>query len=576
MRFWIGRGPMTLLMLVTVILSACAPAAPRTETPSAPGAPVASAPATPKTVTIGIQREPHTMDQNISGGGSLTAGGASNVPPILHNSLSVNSGSGGFVAQLAAEMPSVERGTWRVNQDGSMDMTWKLRPNVKWHDGTPFTSADMTFMFEVRKALGNKTSGAGRPELMESASAPDALTFVVHWTQVYVRADEATGLDPLPRHLLDEVYRADKDAVATSRYFTSDFVGLGPYKLQRWEQGAFIEAVRFDEYFLGRPAIDRVLVQFVPDPNALIANILGEALDVVVSDSVDVPTALEVRQRWEGSGNQVTFAEIGGLHQLELQHRPEFARPREGFTNRAVRQALYHAIDRATFAEVFAGGVAPVADSWYSPSSPLRKDLEPNIPQFPYDLARAQQLLTQAGWVRGPDGALVYGESRERFETAIMAKATTGTERALNVIADGWKQVGVQTTFDILTRANQDDREYQSTRPGPYFTSPSGDNFYDNRLHTSVITRPETRWTGTNRGGYINPRVDVLLDRLALTVDQRERLPLHRELLKEQMEDLALMPLVWEVMPLLVRKDTRGPRLARNEGTLNIHEWSKQ
>jgi ABC-type transport system substrate-binding protein len=91
-----------------------------------------------------------------------------------------------------------------------------------------------------------------------------------------------------------------------------------------------------------------------------------------------------------------------------------------------------------------------------------------------------------------------------------------------------------------------------------------------------VVTRAETRWTGTNRGGYLNPRVDVLLDRLALTIDSRERLPLHRELLKEQMDDIALMPLVWEVMPLLVRKDVKGPRLARNEGTLNIHEWTKQ
>ena len=139
-------------------------------------------------------------------------------------------------------------------------------------------------------------------------------------------------------------------------------------------------------------------------------------------------------------------------------------------------------------------------------------------------------------------------QTGERFETAIMSKSTSGADRALNVIADGWKQVGVQATFDILTRANQDDREYQSTRPGPYFTSPSGVNFYDNRLHSDATTRPENRWTGTNRGGYLNPRVDALLDRLAVTIDQRARVPLHVELLKEQMEDVALMPLMWEVL----------------------------
>lgn len=576
MRTPVGMVPLAALLIASSVLSACAGSV----QPAGPEAPAAARPPegtrAPKSVTIGIQREPHTLEQNITGGGSLTAGGASNVPPILHDNLSVPAGIAGHEARLATEMPSVERGTWRANPDGTMDMTWKLRPNIRWHDGTPFTSADLLFTFDVRQTIGTRTAGGGRPELMESATAADPLTFIVHWSKIYVRADEATGLDPLPRHLLEDLYRTDREALATSRYFTTEFVGLGAYRLARWEQGSFLELARFDDYYLARPPIDRVIVQFIPDSNALVAGVLAESLDVVLTDSIDIATALEVKRRWEGTGNEVTFHEQGGLHQLEIQHRPEYARPRNGLTNRTVRQALYHAIDRPALNEVLTGGVAPVADSWYQPSHPLRRELEPFIPQFAYEPGHARQLLAEAGWMRGADGTLVHSQTGERFETAIMAKATTGTERALNVIADGWKQVGVQLTFDVLTRANQDDREYQSTRPGPYFTSPSGQNFYDNRLHSTAITRPETRWTGTNRGGYNNPRVDALLDKFAVTIDPRERLPLHRELLKEQMEDLALMPLVWEILPVLVRKGLTGPRIAGNEGTRHIYQWDKR
>lgn len=562
-----------VLAALAIVSAACAP-------PTSPGGLAAATSSgqqqAPKSVTIGIQREPHTLNQNITGGGSLTAGGASNVPKILHDNLSVAAGGGEYEARLAVELPSVEKGTWRTNPDGTMDMTWKLQPNAKWHDGTPFTSADMLFTLRARQEIGTRTAGGGRPELMESATAPDPRTFVVHWSQIYVRGVDATGLDPLPRHLLEALFQQDKEAFADSRYFTTEFIGLGPYRLSRWEQAAYIEATRFDDYYLGRPAIDRVIVQFVPDPNALVANILAEAIDVVISDAVDVSTALEVRQRWEGTGNRVQFHELEGLHQLEMQHRPEVARPRNGFTVRAVRQGLYSAIDRQTLTEVVTGSVAPAADSWYASSHPLRRALEPNIPQFPYDLARARQLLASAGWQPGPDGVLVNAETGDRFETAIMTKRGTGAERALGTIADGWKQVGVQAEFDILTVANQDDREYQSRRPGPYFTSPSGINFYDNRLNSDAITRPENRWTGTNRGAYSNPAVDAALNKLAVTIDDRERLALHRALLREQMEDIALMPLLWEVQPLLVRKGITGPRMAGNEGTIHIYQWDKQ
>jgi len=477
-------------------------------------------------------------------------------------------------------MPTVEKGTWRLNADGTMDLTWKLRPNVRWHDGAPFTSADIAFAYEVRQdpTMPRLRQGGTRPELMDSVTVLDPLTFVVRWKQVYVRADEGAGIEPLARHLLEETYRQDKEAMMASRFLSTEFVGLGAYKLVHWEPGSHMEFARHDDYYLGRPAFDRLFLHFVSDVNTLVANFLAGTLDVILPPTVDMDTALELRKQWQesASGNQVR-ADIGGeLHQAEIQHRPEFARPRNGLTVRAVRQGLYSAIDRNLFSEVTTQGLAPVADSWYAPNDPVRKEIESSIPPFPFDLSRAQRLLADAGWVKGPDGILVNQTTGDRFETEIMHRPGSGPEKEANIVADGWKSVGVQVSFSALTPQNLNDTQHLATRSSVYITSPTGRGFSDNRLHSSQIATAETRWTGANRGGYVNPRVDDILDRLAITIDPRERIPLHRELLQEQMVDIGTMPIIWLTVPIIMVKGMTGPEYVINRATHYIWQWDRQ
>jgi peptide/nickel transport system substrate-binding protein len=114
-----------------------------------------------------------------------------------------------------------------------------------------------------------------------------------------------------------------------------------------------------------------------------------------------------------------------------------------------------------------------------------------------------------------------------------------------------------------------------ATQPGPSLISPSGYNFYDRRLHSLGIPTAQNRWTGNNRGGYSNPKVDAILDKLAVTIASTERIALHRELLQEQMADIALMPLYWQVSPVLMLKGITGPKIQGSEATTNIWQWDK-
>src|SRR5207247_11282815 len=140
-------------------------------------------------------------------------------------------------------------GSRKVNGDGCMDLTWRLRPNVKWHDGTPLTTDDLLFTFQVHKdpdlphSDSNSTS-----RLRESATALDARTFVMHWSQPYAAAFRTDAGGILPRHVLEEAYQTDKSNFVNNPFFTSQFIGVGAYKLVKWELGSHIELGPNEDY----------------------------------------------------------------------------------------------------------------------------------------------------------------------------------------------------------------------------------------------------------------------------------------------------------------------------------------
>lgn len=560
------RFPIPLVILA-VALGGCAPGATVPSLQSA--APVQSErPATPKVLTIAVARLVNTLQRRVVG--AVAGAGEPQIWQIAHEHLVVEDAEV-IVPRLATELPSIERDTWRLNADGTMDTIWKLRPNVRWHDGTPFTSAHMVFTYEVYKDPELPNQAQPNMRLMQSASAPDPLTFVVHWSGVYVDAAEAVGLYPLPRHLLEETYRTEKNALLNSPRWTSEFVGLGPYRVERWEEGSRIEFVRFDDYFQGRPPLDRVVVRLIPDANTMVANILAGEIDAIIPVAISVDAAAELKQRWEGTGNQMhTFVE-GQMRVLDIQHRPEVARPRNGLPDRVVRQALYQAIDRELLSSVITHGLGPVADSWFPPEDPLRRELESSIPKFPYDPVRSRQLFAEANWTPGPDGGLTHRETGDRF--AIEVRGDPTFEREATVVADNWKAAGAEVSIHIIPVALVGDRSQKATAPGVFFQNVRGAVFYRDRLHTRRTVTAENRWTGTNNGGYHNPTVDAILDRLSATIDPVARLALHRELLQEHLAEVPAMLLYWNPQPVPALKGVTG---IKGAATWNFYEWDKR
>lgn len=326
----------TALVMALGLVNACAGPNPLSHSPRPQEE---GRPRHPRVLRKGIQREPTMLNPDLNPGLPV-AGGVVNIYPMVHNTLVVQNDRNMWIPQLAVEQISTEQGTWRLNADGTMDTVWRIHPNVRWHDGTPFTSADLVFSFSLYKdpAIPNRLGGRALA-LMDAVSAPDPTTFVVHWSMPYVNADRAEGLIPLPRHLMADLYANDKSAILEDRLLSMEFVGLGPYRLVRWELGSHLELSRFSDYYLGRPPLDGVVVHFLGDPNAMVTAALAGSVDVVLPSAVGLDAALAVMQQWEGTENKVLFVLTDSLRRIEVQHRPEFARPPNGLSNPLVRRA---------------------------------------------------------------------------------------------------------------------------------------------------------------------------------------------------------------------------------------------
>jgi peptide/nickel transport system substrate-binding protein len=563
-----SKKPLSILMPLIFVLLACAPgAAPG----GGQGATSSEQAQKPKILNMASLSKVATLDGWTGQGG--TRGGA-DMLPMVNDYLTATDQQGVVQPLLATTVPTIANGLWQILPDGGMTMTWKLRENAKWHDGAPFTADDMVFTLQLFKDPALAHAEREIANLMESATAIDPHTVMVKWKSVYVEADKAPAFRPNAKHYLEADYQGDKDAFVNSAKYRDEYIGTGPYRISSWPPGVQMELQRFDDYWQGRPLIDRIILNFVGDANTVTASILAGAIELIMPPAVTPEAAAEVKQRWEGTGNVVRIEPVETLDYMEPMIRPEFAKPVNGMPQVLVRQAMMHAIDRKALADVITLGLGPVADNHLFPGDATYPQVESASVKYPYDPTRAKQLLAQAGWEAGLDGVLVHRPSSEKFETQIMVNQTLAV-RMGTIIADDWKRVGIVAAPDIITPALSTDREYQAKRPGPYATYAFGTpGWNSDRLNGKDIASDANRWSGRNRVGFQNARADELLDLLRKTIEPSQRLPLLREQTQIYTGEVALMPLYWEVRTSLALKSVKAEVRPGNP-YYNTFSWDK-
>jgi peptide/nickel transport system substrate-binding protein len=337
-----------------------------------------------------------------------------------------------IVPLLAASIPTLENGGVVLRPDGGMDVTWTLKPNITWHDGTPHTSADVKFTVEAINSPAYNPESTDGFDRITGVDTPDPLTAVLHYDEVYAPYQLQFMRGTLPKHVLE-----GRD-IDTANDYNRAPLGTGPFRVAEWKTGEFIRLEAVPAYWQGhgQPRIKTLLFKFIPNTNTRINQLKSGEVDMVVMFPWD-----KHREVAAIPGVRVQRTDGNGYEHVTMNQRafPAFADVR-------VRQALTHAVDRELITTTILEGLAPIT---HGPVQPVSWAHNPQVRQYPYDQARAKALLDDAGW-RDNNGDGVRDKDGQRFAFTLITQAGFAVrENVAQVLQRQFMDVGVEAAVQL-------------------------------------------------------------------------------------------------------------------------------
>ncbi len=558
----------SLAMVSIVLLSlACTSSPPPASESGVSRAPSGAPAAEPRTLVVAVRSEANSAAARLFGAASFNA-----TPSSLFNAgLALVNQRQEASPYLSEALPQLDTDTWRVFPDGRMETTYRLKPSLTWHDGTPLTAEDFAFAWQVYATPQLGSAGSAPINQMDGVEARGPRTVVIQWRRTYPGAGalEDRDFQALPKHLLEEPFRRlSPDMFASLPFWTTEYVGLGPYRLERTEPGASLEARAFDGYVFGRPRIDRLRVLFISDANTVLANLLAGTVHIAIANSLPFQQGTVLKREWASRGGGTILASPSGstpIRRTEHQLHPDRVAPgSRAILDVRVRQALAHAVDKDALNEAIFEGQGVMADTVVPFNIAAFPAVDRAIQKYPFDLRASERLMAEAGYVRGPDG-FYTSPSEGRFSGEIRVIASPQNEASMAIMAAGWREAGFDLQQAVLAAAQARDQVVRTSFPS--LSTIDGGTLEG--LGTAGIPTPENHWTGSNRGSWSYPPFDRLVEAWNASLVESERTRLLVEMATIYSRELPSTP-VWYVLTLTAHTSAlRGPTYEA-EG---IHAW---
>jgi peptide/nickel transport system substrate-binding protein len=429
-----------------------------------------------------------------------------------------------------------------VSEDG-LTYTFKLRSGVKFHDGTEFTSEDVKYTYEWYMNPANAAINANYFIGVESVEAPDLNTVVVT-----LKAPNAAFYGQVAdTFIVPAKYHAE---IGEDAYKAAP-IGTGAFKLKEWNAAEYTLVEAFAEHFRGRPHLDAIRMNIVPEPS-----VRAIGLETGEADSSVWPLLTEDNQRLAEDTAQFTAFV---MPDLALNHFP-LNNNNPKLADKRVRQAMLHAIDRQAIVDDVFRGAATLAVANLSPA--LADYYNPDVKQYPFDPARAAELLDEAGWtlngdVREKDGerlsfvcTTITGDQARRPEAEIVQQflADVGIEMQI-------EEAPVATILEQLRAGEMDASLFNWTYGGD-----------DADPDASVSLKSD----GTNNfSHFANDRVDELLELGLRETDPAKRQEYYKEIQEIVAEEVPFLFMMhWDWYNLFRNRVKGLPESARDGGLL--------
>jgi peptide/nickel transport system substrate-binding protein len=447
--------------------------------------------------------------------------------------------------------------TVRVAPD-TLELTFHLRRDVRWHDGVPTTAEDVRFTYErmLDPRVGFSRKGfldlwSPVVEVVDSFTIRFRLRahteFLDFWTYDVI----------LPAHLLRDV----PPEQLRHHPFGTRPVGNGPFRFVRYvpqQEWVFEANPDFPEALGGRPYLDRLAVRVVPDENTRFIELMRGSLDLA-----GIRPAQAEQARARGGVRLTTHKPTTYAFIVWNTRLPMFADAR-------VRRALGMAIDREGLVQAFLGGLGEVGRFT---ATPRHWQYDPSDPEtlLPYDPEAAGRLLDEAGWrLRDASGVRTDEHGRPLRFTLLAPHAVQTYTDILPAVQAQLRRVGADVQAQFL------EMNTMWARVGPRTTGDSERDFeallfqWDEyiRLDNSYILHSRNRDHGFNTASYADARADWFMDTLAVTLDREAARPLWREYQRFMVQESPFTVLFYPYNILALRTRLQGVTLDAGEGLL--------
>jgi len=411
--------------------------------------------------------------------------------------------------------PSLAK-AWEVSKDG-LTYTFTLQEGVKWHDGKPFTVDDVIFTADkfLREAHPRWRYIVNTYVESITSPSPDKVVFKLKRPfSAFLYAFELSSFPVVPKHIYDGTDYRTNPANNTP-------IGTGPFKLKEWKRGSYIHLVKNEDYWKpGLPRIDELYFRIIPDAASRAVAFEKGTVDVLRGGDVE---GFEVRRLSKLDGVQTT---TDGWEMYSPLAFIEWNLRRPPFNNKLARKAIMHAIDRDFIVRNIWFGLGKTAVSPFASTTRFFTD---DVVKYPFDMAKAKELLAQSG-IKPQEHTIrvmpiPYGAQWDRTAEYVKQQLEQLGFKAelVSIDAGGWSKAVSDWDFDLTFNYT-----YQYGDPALGVAR--------HYLSSNIIK-------GTpfaNNEGYENPVVDELFLKAASAVDEAEAKAAYAEAQKIITDDMPL------------------------------------
>ena len=450
----------------------------------------------------------------------------------------------------ANELVPILAESYEVAEDG-LTYTFNLRKGVMFHDGSELTSADVKYTYDYYRDVDNASTLVQDFQNVASVETPDDYTVVVNMESV-----NASFLVTGPR---TPIVNAAQHAELGEDIFRTMPIGTGAFKLKEWRAAEFTELEAFDDHFRGRPNVDFLRMEVVPEPSVrYIAMLTGDA------DSSVWPLLVEDSLSFEGDpAYRVERTLSRSVKHIILNNTIP------ALSDKVVRQAMLHALDRQRIIDDLWNGTAEVAHSHLTPANAYYHKTD--VKQYAFDPEAANAMLDEAGYVKGDDGI----RAKDGVKLSFTCTTITG-DQARRPIAELaqflFKDIGVdmqlaEAPLSTIREGLKTGEVEASLFNWTYGRNPEPDSAYI--LGTGA---------GNNFNSYSNPVVDDLLSRGVGIVDPEARREIYHEIQDIIAEDVPFLPLQYDQTLTVFSSEVGGlpDEIVWIDATYYFaNEWSK-